>query len=561
MGGAQTLSVLDLPDSLHLKVFMSLLLQSVRCVSLTCSRLRRIALDQQLWKTMFQRDFKVPESVPLSPQASSWRAEYRRLYDESPAVLCEEVLQHKDEVLNVTFSHNGEMFATCSKDGTVKVWNARTPCTLRFTADMKARFQWRYTRSSQFNKSGTLLLVVGVLDFGLHLNGEVAVFDLEQDFRLVSRSLNAPNDWYSAWYDDCHILTGTLCRANNLESTSAVWLTKASRAVTSERKYATINPFRFKNCSSGHVRMMIVADVTMVTDESQSASVEESTIPTESGMDSFLADSTEKPAEYDGEFSYDSIGATGCAHHSVHSTQDITASLPKHNGTSDILSSRAKKLLIFTLSKEAYDAHIVGIKQMTEEEIRREEEAIEGLQWPVTEDGLLPRTNRDIGGSGCVSEVDYTFNMHGQIIGMALSPDQRYLYVNCRRWLVEDEDEEEMNTPPLSQEIDIHVFDLLTFTKIDTVLRSHKASFSNAAFIYLNVNDLFVVSGAEDSQGYMWDRHYGVHVRCFPHDNVVSSCAFNPVDPEMLVTASDDNKIKIWRSRRQMREMYEKKYI
>ncbi|XP_070176327.1 F-box/WD repeat-containing protein 5-like isoform X2 [Littorina saxatilis] len=178
MDQAQTLSVLDLPDSLLLNVFTSLPLQSVTCVSLTCSHFSRIALDPQLWKTMFQRDFK---SVPLRPKASSWRAEYRRLYDESPAVLCEEVLGHEDEVLHVTFSHNGEMFATCSKDGLVKVWEATTPCTLRFSADMKTRLNWRYTQYSQFNKSDSLLLVAGVVGFG----GEFVIFDLNQGYIFV----------------------------------------------------------------------------------------------------------------------------------------------------------------------------------------------------------------------------------------------------------------------------------------------------------------------------------------------------------------------------------------
>ena len=64
-------------------------------------------------------------------------------------------------------------------------------------------------------------------------------------------------------------------------------------------------------------------------------------------------------------------------------------------------------------------------------------------------------------------------------------------------------------------------------------------------FKYFNL----IYSGAEDKNGYLWDRHYGILLTKFPHTDVVNSVAFNPKDSEVLVTVSDDNTIKIWRSR------------
>lgn len=69
------------------------------------------------------------------------------------------------------------------------------------------------------------------------------------------------------------------------------------------------------------------------------------------------------------------------------------------------------------------------------------------------------------------------------------------------------------------------------------------------------INNMKRNSGAEDKHGYLWDRHYGICLAKFPHRDVVNSVAFNPKDPEMLVTTSDDHTIKIWRSRAKVRQL------
>lgn len=54
--------------------------------------------------------------------ATSWHSEYKRLTYNVPMLLTEDLqCVHNNQVLHVSFSHNGRMFATCSKDGFVHV--------------------------------------------------------------------------------------------------------------------------------------------------------------------------------------------------------------------------------------------------------------------------------------------------------------------------------------------------------------------------------------------------------------------------------------------------------
>ena len=62
-------------------------------------------------------------------------------------------------------------------------------------------------------------------------------------------------------------------------------------------------------------------------------------------------------------------------------------------------------------------------------------------------------------------------------------------------------------------------------------------------------------SGAENKQGYIWERHYRCVTGILPHNDVVSCVTFNPVDQEMAISTSDDHAVKVWRSRNQMRRL------
>lgn len=51
----------------------------------------------------------------------TWYAEFQRLRDTVPCVEVQRLREHTDQVLHISFSHAGDLCASCSKDCTVKV--------------------------------------------------------------------------------------------------------------------------------------------------------------------------------------------------------------------------------------------------------------------------------------------------------------------------------------------------------------------------------------------------------------------------------------------------------
>jgi len=80
----------------------------------------RVALDETLWKELFLLQTGL-NTCQLAPRKHCWRSEVKRIHDNSPVILTEKLTDHTDEVLHVSFSHNGQMFSTTSKDATLKV--------------------------------------------------------------------------------------------------------------------------------------------------------------------------------------------------------------------------------------------------------------------------------------------------------------------------------------------------------------------------------------------------------------------------------------------------------
>ena len=156
-----------------------------------------------------------------------------------------------------------------------------------------------------------------------------------------------------------------------------------------------------------------------------------------------------------------------------------------------------------------------------------------------------------------ISEPEEVIDMRGHIVGIALDRTGRYLYVNVRKWPEGAVPAADV-CPPIAEDIEMKVLDLTERRFLDVTYKGHKG-FTNsldAYIIYLDTSDSLVASGGEDRAAHIWDRRLGCGLARNTHEDVVRCVAFSPRDPEMMVSVGDDNKVKIWISRRRRRELF-----
>ncbi|XP_071563306.1 F-box/WD repeat-containing protein 5 isoform X1 [Temnothorax nylanderi] len=618
-------------DSILLSIFQYLSPRELMTAGAVCRSWYRVSRDEFLWKYLFYRTYKIDPDVGIVPGKTSWLGEFKRLAYHTPLIETEVLKEHSHQVLHVSFSHNGKMFATCSKDGYILVWQSQYPVTIKYLHDMKT-FSWKYTQFSQFNCTDTLLLVSGV-HFGTphSTSGEIAVFRVAPGFDLQCRVVNKPYDIFGTWYSERYLLSGNLHWLAHLVSTSVVWLNKANQESASEHVPIMTQLFRFYNGNASSIRAIMVANclapapAESTEQQSQPSSSntkeEKGNPPSHKDLlspsgESNSSQNQEEPVYYitssriqysklEGAFSNWRKLGDGFEYASpiqynqeyrqvemqkkAHSESDSESENPQWEEESesgvftessiteecdtDELANNPEKLLIFTTGSKTYTPHKVGFKRIKlvtfprrldpgpslRERIAQQKRERERQNTPPMEDWLNYESVADK-----FDKIDHLIDLHGHIIGMGLSPDHRYLYVNTRPWPKGYVITNPLQPPPIAQEIDIHVIDLVTLKQVGTMLRAHKAYTPNneCFFIFLDVCNEYVASGAEDKHGYLWDRHYGICLAKFPHSDVVNSVAFNPRDPEMLVTTSDDYTVKIWRSRAMVKalDLDEKSY-
>ena len=87
-----------------------------------------------------------------------------------------------------------------------------------------------------------------------------------------------------------------------------------------------------------------------------------------------------------------------------------------------------------------------------------------------------------------------------------------------------------------------------------------------AFYLYLTASDCLVGSGSEDRKGYLWSKHYRCKVGTLQHEACVNSIAIRPFSDsrrstssnglggQIAITASDDYTIKVWKTKKAVRD-------
>ncbi len=112
---------LNLPEPVVLYTFSHLSPQDLLKASQVCTLWHRLAKDEFLWRHLVCISWKLDEASVMEHPITSWQGVYKNYYYHAPVVESEVITDYKDEVWNVSFSHSGHLFATCSRDGSVKV--------------------------------------------------------------------------------------------------------------------------------------------------------------------------------------------------------------------------------------------------------------------------------------------------------------------------------------------------------------------------------------------------------------------------------------------------------
>ncbi|KAL4569963.1 hypothetical protein LXL04_025612 [Taraxacum kok-saghyz] len=114
------------------------------------------------------------------------------------------------------------------------------------------------------------------------------------------------------------------------------------------------------------------------------------------------------------------------------------------------------------------------------------------------------------------------------IVSFTLSKDNKYLLVS----LVNEE---------------LHLWSIQGHIRLVAKYKGHRRSRFIVRACFGGLEQAFIASGSEDSQVYIWHRGSGELIETLGgHSGAVNCISWNPANPHMLASASDDRSIRIW---------------
>ncbi|KAK1326578.1 Protein SPA1-RELATED 3 [Acorus calamus] len=126
------------------------------------------------------------------------------------------------------------------------------------------------------------------------------------------------------------------------------------------------------------------------------------------------------------------------------------------------------------------------------------------------------------------ASVERLIEEDNTITSFTLSKDSKFLLVNL-----------------VNQEI--HLWSIVGDPKVVCKYKGHMRTRFVIRSCFGGYEQSFIASGSEDSQVYLWHRETGELIETLSgHSGAVNSVSWNPVDPHMLASASDDRTIRIW---------------
>lgn len=114
------------------------------------------------------------------------------------------------------------------------------------------------------------------------------------------------------------------------------------------------------------------------------------------------------------------------------------------------------------------------------------------------------------------------------IVSFTLSKDNKYILVS----LVNEE---------------LHLWSIQGNIRLVAKYKGHRRSRFIVRACFGGLEQAFIASGSEDSQVYIWRRGSGELIETLEgHSGAVNCISWNPANPHMLASASDDRSIRIW---------------